>query len=236
MTFPKVIIALMGIIIFMYLSYSVVTWSSNSYAFSNLLHIFHIRRKPGNKINILPTLPLNCKVKIQGKTSLATTISPVTRSESVFWLVIVLESKGGGKGGGYAEIIYIDKSTEPFEIIDDTGSILVHTPPEILPMCVNSNDSTGEDFDQIAQKYLDSKGLNTKGFFGFQKSLRIYEQWVSPQEEIYVLGNLRNDGQNRILASFISDPINQKLLISRSIKVTVLSVLFFCCIIGVFII
>ena len=107
MTFPKVIIALMGIIIFMYLSYSVVTWSSNSYAFSNLLHIFHIRRKPGNKINILPTLPLNCKVKIQGKTSLATTISPVTRSESVFWQVIVLESKGGGKGGGYAEIIYI---------------------------------------------------------------------------------------------------------------------------------
>ena len=188
-------------------------------SFPTIKQIIRIYRTSTSRINALPPYGL---VEIVGKVEPGSITSPISQTPCAFWQVEVKEKRSSGsKGGSSWSTIYKKSSEEPFEIKDETGKIKIRPQQAELILNIDLEESSGlfSGMDSSTKEALQKMDIETKGFFGFEKSLKVYERLLTPDEQIYVLAEIRElDGQtsfaDRVSPLLISDRSERELLMT----------------------
>jgi hypothetical protein len=138
----------------------------------------------------ISAMPIQGWVQIVGRIKGEPIKSWLNNSECAFWQLEVKEYQSGGKGGGRWKTVH-KESSGPFEVDDMTGRINIQT-AENTDLVLNS-EAAIEKLDDPTKAKLESIGIKTKGFLGFNKKLRVYERLITPGEEILVLGKFQKN-------------------------------------------
>ncbi len=138
----------------------------------------------------ISALPSQGWVQIVGRIKGEAVKSWLKNSECAYWQLEVKEYQSGGRGGGRWKTVH-KESSGPFEVDDMTGRINIQTTGNAD--LVLNNEAAIENLDDPTKAKLESIGIKTKGFLGFKKKLRVYEQLIAPGEEILVLGKFQKN-------------------------------------------
>jgi len=112
--------------------------------------------------------------------------SPFRHSNCAFWQLEIQEYQNRGRGGGSWRTIH--KSSSGVFMLDDmTGRIQVEDSSAGL---LTNNQSGGDTSEPDAKNFIENLGIQTTGFLGIKKRLRMFERIILPDEEILVLGRL----------------------------------------------
>ena len=167
---------------------------------SSISKIIRIRRTPTTWISALPSAG---RVEVSGKVGEKTILSPVLKTACAAYKFEIAELRKSNKGSSWSTIRKM-QSEEPFEINDDTGSILVR--PSGADFILNPDCETDTLVpDQIAA--IASMGVKTTGFFGSQKTLKVKEFVIRPQQEIYVMGQIQPENGQKTVARSADCPL-----------------------------
>ncbi len=153
-----------------------------------LAKIAKIRRTPTYWVSALPS---EGAVEVSGKAGPAVTRSPIQQVDCVFWKVEVKTLKRSGKNQHW-ETLYQGTSSQLFTVADETGQVLIDPYRAELDLAQDLQKSSGvfNGLDLQTEQALQKIGVQTSGFMGMQKTLRISETYIEPGEEIFVLGEL----------------------------------------------
>lgn len=194
-------------------------------SFSSIKDIIRIYSTATSRINALPMAGL---VEIVGKVEPGSITSPISATACAFWQVEVMEKRSGSKGSSHWETIYEASSEEPFEIKDETGKLKIRSQKARLILHNDLKESSGlfNSMDAHITEALLKMDIETKGFLGINRSLRVYERLLTPNEQIYVLAEIQeNEGQtsfaDRIAPLLISDRSERGLLMTLYQRVAV---------------
>ncbi len=143
------------------------------YAASSLRYFFISWRIPTTWISALPDKGW---VEVTGKIRAEMVKSLLQKVDCVFWQLEVLEYQGGNRGGGRWKPI-LKKSSGSFMLDDMTGRINIK---DGKPITVTNNEYRLDRVDDATRALLESIGVKTKGFLGFEKRLRISERTIRP--------------------------------------------------------
>ncbi len=158
----------------------------------SIIKIIRIWRTPTTWISALPP---EGPVEVMGKVGEKTILSPVTKTACAAYMLEVQQYKRSRNSAGWRTISKT-RSKEPFDIDDETG--VVQIDPSGAELMV-SGESFDDTLDAEQKAALESLGIKTTGFLGFEKTLRVIEHLVLPQQEIYVIGMLQPGfGKKRI--------------------------------------
>lgn len=191
-----------GILFFALLVGLAISWFS-------IAEIIRVRRTPATWISALPS---GGKVEIGGAVGEKTILSPIIHTACAVYKVEIQELERSRKGSHWSTVKEV-RSDEPFELIDETGSIEVHPlGSDILVGLARETDALSSD--QIAA--IQDMGIATTGVFGSEIKFKVKEYVIRPQQEIYVLGHIQQnlDGKTYIGASdgpFIISDQNEQL-------------------------
>jgi hypothetical protein len=134
----------------------------------------------------ISALPGQGWVQIVGKVKGDPIKSLLKKSDCAYWQFEVKEYHSGGKGGGYWKTVR-KESSGPLVIDDMTGRINIQAGKTDLVL----DNEYAVEVDQQTKTALQNLGVETKGFSGFNKKLRVYERLIAPEEEILVLGTIK---------------------------------------------
>jgi hypothetical protein len=174
-------------------------------------------------ITWISALPGQGWIEVTGKVRGNPIKSWLHHSDCAYWQLEVQEYQSSGRGGGRWRTIHKSSSGE-MEVDDMTGRIKIQDRNTDL---VVNNESLMEKLDDSTIASLQSLGIKTKGFLGFNKRMRIYERLIAPDEEILVLGTVqKSDGVISMAAGSIvplvissfSKPEMIKALFWRSVR------------------
>lgn len=157
------------------------------YSAGSIRNLFLGWRVPTTRISALPSQGW---VEVVGRTKGEPVKSWLNNSDCAYWQLEVKEYQRGGKGGGYWRTVQ-KESSGPFEVDDMTGRIYIQTTKD--SNLVLKNETAIENLDDATKARLESLGVKTKGFLGFNKKLRVYERLIAPGEEILVLGKFKKN-------------------------------------------
>ncbi len=158
----------------------------------SIIKIVRIWRTPTTWISALPP---EGPVEVMGKVGEKTILSPVTKTACAAYMLEVQQYKRSRNSAG-GRTISKTRSKEPIDIDDETGD--VQSDPSGAELMV-SGESFDDTLDAEQKAALESLGIKTTGFLGFEKTLRVIEHLVLPQQEIYVIGMLQPGlGKKRI--------------------------------------
>jgi hypothetical protein len=133
----------------------------------------------------------------------------------------VQEYRSSGKSGHW-RTIFKRASTEPFAIDDGTGQAQVLPAGARLTLVDDVRAMRGL-FGNMTDETLaaiERLGVSTTGFLGFGRRLRVRERYVTPGEQVYVLGEVERLGGQPTLRSIpgapliLSDRSERELLLS----------------------
>jgi hypothetical protein len=184
------------------------------YQFNTIREIFNIHRIKTHWISALPSEGM---VEVMGHADKTVAQNPTAHTDCVLWQIELQEYKRNSKGGGSWSTAGKGSSTEWFEMTDDTGKIMVNpTGADIVLADSGTGDNCSDDEEEtnLAAAYL---GVDTSGFLGGRKQLRVIQRLVMPHEDIYVLGEVtREDGTTSLVKGtqpmVISDKSEKSLL------------------------
>jgi hypothetical protein len=180
---------------------------------SSIQQILRIRRTPTSHISDLPS---EGEVEICGKAGPAVTKSPISQSDCVLWRAEIQNRQSSGKESRWVTI-YKEISNESFEIIDETGKVIVQ--PSIVELTLHKdiNQSSGlfNSLDEETKAAVETLGVETTGLLGMDNSLKVEESCIFPGDAIYILGQvIIEDGLKKI----VSDDTNSLIISDRSEK------------------
>jgi hypothetical protein len=166
----------------------------------SIIKIIRILRTPTTWISALPS---EGAVEVMGKVGDKTILSPITRTACAAYMLEVQQYKRSRNSSGWRTISKT-RSKQPFEIDDETGTLLID--PSNAELMVS-----GEGFDDslnAEQKAaLEGLGIKTTGFLGSEKKLRVIEHLVTPQQEIYAIGKIQPGLGKKTIAGEGSVPL-----------------------------
>ena len=138
----------------------------------------------------ISALPGRGWVQVVGRGRGETMISPVRKTDCIYWNLDVQEYHGG-RGGGWRSAH--KESSGSFELNDMTGRINIQKGD--TDFFVNTETAI-TDLGVPERAMVEGFGIKTKGLLGIDKKLRIYERIITPDEEITVLGRIQKaEGQ-----------------------------------------
>jgi len=175
--------------------------------------ILRIRRAPTVPVGMLPD---SGPAEIYGRAAGDTRPSPLAQAPCLFWQIEVQEYRSSGKSGHW-RTIFRQASTEPFAIDDGTGSVQVLPEGASLTL-VDDLRATRGLFGNMTDDLLaaiERLGVQTSGFLGFQRRLRVFERHILPGEQVYALGYVERLGAGPLIRSIPDAPL---LLADRSEK------------------
>jgi hypothetical protein len=135
----------------------------------------------------ISALPGKGWVEVTGRIHAEPIKSMLRKADCAYWQMEVMEYQSGNRGGGRWKSIF-KKSSGSFVVDDMTGRIKIQ---DAKPALVMNNEYMVEKLDESTRSLLDSIGVKSKGFLGFEKKLRVIERLIAPDEEILVLGKLQ---------------------------------------------
>ncbi len=182
-----------------FLIFGVVLCAAQVYScYPNLRQIVYIRRTPAGYIS---AFPYEGQVKVSGKAGAAAAESPITHTSCAFWQVEI-QRRTGGKTPRW-KTIYSRTSTQPFEVSDEASRIFVQPEGAVLILNDDLSQSSGltKSLDQQTLDAVQGLGVDTTGFLGLQRTLRVAERWIKPGEDVFALGQIKIvDGRRQIAA------------------------------------
>ncbi len=166
----------------------------------SLIKIIRILRTPTTWISALPP---EGPVEVMGKVGDKTILSPITKTACAAYMLEVQQYKRSRNSAGWRTISKT-RSKEPFEIDDETG--IVRIDPSNAELMV-SGESFDDSLDAEQKDALESRGIKTAGFLGFEKKLRVIEHLVLPQQQIYAIGKIQPGLGKKLIAGDGSVPL-----------------------------
>ncbi len=179
------------------------------------LRAYHIK----NTIQDLPTSKIRsvavglCEVKGKALPLKSILKTPFTKQDCLFYHITIEEFRQQGKSQRWVTIIS-DKSTEPFLIQDETGTIQldptnaefeypknaefksglgVDPPKQIIEFIKEHNikiKQLSSNYNGLLSGLVKNMGtLSHEGLFGINKTMRYTEYCIKPNQELYVLSN-----------------------------------------------
>lgn len=203
-------------------------WSFFSYIYPIIKEIVRIHLTPTDNIS---ALPLEGQVEVVGKTEHKIIYSLLTHKACVLWQIVVQELCVSNRytRNDLTDLIpflkapdwittHIETSPEPFDVNDGTGKIRTLPADAYLLLRDNRESSSLFPLDPQIKDVLERLGIETTDSLGNDKPLRIYEHIIEPEEQIYILGEIKyGNGVKTITATenaqqIISDHSQQELL------------------------
>lgn len=119
-------------------------------------------------------------------------LAPLSKRKCVSYHIVIQQKKGSGKSSSWRTII--NKRVVGDFLIQDNGSFAFVNDKKIKSVIVKDkkyssgflNDATPE-----LESFLNTHGIKSEGFFGFNKTLRYKEGILEPNETIAVLGKVK---------------------------------------------
>lgn len=214
-------------LVYVALSLLWLTWSFFAYIYPLIKEIIRIQGTPTDQIS---ALPMEGQVEVVGKTNHQTIHSLLTQKACVLWQIVVQEHTITGRNSHWVTT-YTETSMEPFEVTDGTGKIQILPAGSYLLMRdKRKSSSLLAASDPKIKDLMRRIGIETSDNFGINKMLRVYEHIIEPEEEIYILGEIKyENGVKSITAEdrtpqIISDRSQRELL--RTLYWNVLSRIF----------
>lgn len=168
-----------------------------------IIRIYSIPTGPINK------LPEKGQVEVVGKVIGKGEHSPLKRTNCAFWQVEVQEATRRGNYHHKWETTYMFMSETPFEINDGTGSIQIDPAGAYIALH-NDLHRVGDYWNSLPGRIkegLEKLGVSTVELFGSERSLRVFERVIKANDEVYVLGEIDNNDNSKILKSKNGSPI-----------------------------
>jgi hypothetical protein len=151
-------------------------------------------------ITWISALPNQGWVEVVGRGKGEPIQSWLNKYECIYWHLEVKEYQSSGRGGGRWKTLH-KESSGVFEVDDLTGRVKIQ--PGNSDFVLN-NETVMENLDEVTKTRVETLGLKTKGFLGFNKRLKVYERTLSQGEEILVLGKIhKTEGQVSISSGAI---------------------------------
>jgi hypothetical protein len=154
--------------------------------------------------------------------------APISGRYGVWVRVTVQEQRRSGRNTYWATVI--DEAIgQPFMVDDGSGEYARVEPQNANVMLDSHNVASSGTFNDAhahIEAFLQSRGVQSTGFFGFNKQMRFNEEIMAPEEVVYALGPARRDpgppaqtgyrgGQSTQLTFFAHGPEDGELLISN---------------------
>ena len=122
--------------------------------------------------------------------------APLSGRQGVWTRVRVTQFSGGGAGQTVPTTVLNEVNGGPFFVDDSSGEVA-----RIIPDGANvivDEQSVGHsgqfhDAPPGFEEFLSARGLSSKSFFGFNKSMSFYEEVLAPGDVLYVRGPSRRD-------------------------------------------
>lgn len=172
--------------------------------------------RAGLRVWRLPTtrtgsLPLRGQVEVTGRVGGEAVQSPITDTACVFWRVEVEEDQGRR---GWVTVLERQSEGE-FTVDDGSGRVRVEPAGTRLDLRVDSSQAEGlfEELTPWTRGALERLGVQTEGWLGGARRLRVRERYLAPGDRVVVLGQVQRAAGHRILASAPGAPL---LLTDRS--------------------
>jgi hypothetical protein len=175
-----------------------------AFSYSSINTIIRIHRTTTYNIN---ALLFEGQVEVAGKAGGKTLISPITQRACICWRASIWTR------GKHARQVYHDESIEPFDLNDGTGTIHIvpagakfveidRAAPYTRPMSLELDYRYPQIYDAVKRLWIDDPHL-----FGPASDFSVYEQIVKVDEQIYVLGNIKDKNGLKTMESEGDDPL-----------------------------
>jgi hypothetical protein len=195
-------------------------------AYQRIQRILRIRRTPTCMIN---ALPYDGEVEIAGTVGVPVSQSPITRTECAYWQVEVKEERSSGKSRTW-HTIFKQSSDVVFQVQDGTGYVSVLPTDAVLVLNDDFQKSSGflNALDAETLAAVQRLGVETTGFLGLKKSLKVTEKVIVPGDSIYVLGQVDTGSGTKVIQAagrnslIISDRSEQALLSGLYLEVALM--------------
>ncbi|NOU33125.1 MAG: hypothetical protein HOO96_34940 [Polyangiaceae bacterium] len=140
--------------------------------------------------------------------------TPFSGRQAVWCRIIVQEYRQHGRSGSYVTILN-EVDCRHFMVDDGSGQqarILPQGAHMILEAQQVASSGTFNDASPHLQGFLQSRGLSTTSWLGFNKSMRYSEEILSPGDNLYALGPSRRDAGPPVSDGYRMVPGSQLVL------------------------
>ena len=184
-------------------------------SYNTMGKIFRMLRTSTGEI---ASFPADEQGEIVGQADGAAGLSPITRTPCVLWQVVVSERRSSGKRSHWVTV-YSNISTAPFHVSDGTGRMTVYPSRGmelLLRDDVKKSSGIFYSLDEQTKTALNELGMDTRGFLGLNKTMRVQERYIEQGDQIYLLGKTSLKNGARFMDSdaplIVSDQSELRLL------------------------
>jgi hypothetical protein len=123
--------------------------------------------------------------------------APLSGRQAVWTRVMVEQYRSGSDGNpGSSSIVLNEVNGRPFFVDDDSGEVARIIPDGanvVLDQQSIGNSGQFHDPPPGFEEFLSMRGLSSKGFFGFNKTMSFYEELLAPGDALYARGPSRRE-------------------------------------------
>ncbi len=123
--------------------------------------------------------------------------APLSGRQAVWTRVTVEQYRSGSDGNsGGSSIILNEVNGRPFFVDDNSGEVARIIPDDanvVLDQQSIGNSGQFHDPPPGFEEFLGMRGLSSKGFFGFNKTMSFYEELLTPGDALYARGPSRRE-------------------------------------------
>jgi len=123
--------------------------------------------------------------------------APLSGRQAVWTRVTVEQYRSGSDGNpGGSSIVLNEVNGRPFFVDDKSGEVARIIPDDanvVLDQQSIGNSGQFHDPPPGFEEFLSMRGLSSKGFFGFNKTMSFYEELLTPGDALYARGLSRRE-------------------------------------------
>jgi hypothetical protein len=123
--------------------------------------------------------------------------APLSGRQAVWTRVTVEQYRSGSDGNpGGSSIVLNEVNGRPFFVDDNSGEVACINPDGanvVLDQQSIGNSGQFHDPPPGFEEFLSMRGLSSKGFFGFNKTMSFYEELFTPGDALYARGPSRRE-------------------------------------------
>jgi len=123
--------------------------------------------------------------------------APLSGRQAVWTRVTVEQYRSGSDGNpGGSSIVLSEVNSRPFFVDDNSGEvarIISDDANVVLDQQSIGNSGQFHDPPPGFEEFLNMRGLSSKGFFGFNKTMSFYEELLTPGDALYARGPSRRE-------------------------------------------
>jgi len=123
--------------------------------------------------------------------------APLSGRQAVWTRVTVEQYRSGSDGNpGGSSIVLNEVNGRPFFVDDNSGEVARIIPDGanvVLDQQSIGNSGQFHDPPPGFEEFLNMRGLSSKGFFGFNKTMSFYEELLAPGDAVYARGPSRRE-------------------------------------------